>query len=392
MIRKRLLEKHKVILKRQNIEKREINLKSFLLGMLVMLILVIPTGYVFSKELNKKTIDVYYDDIKVIVNAEEIPLRNENGEKVEPFLYQGTTYVPLRAISENFEKTVWWDDNGKRVIIFEESEMEKTLETKEVSGEQKVKSKVDIHNLPVPVSKKALIKEGMEQAEIYEILGLPQCMKETKEYQEDIYYFEDGKFLVIRMQEGSATKFLWQQETEKKEGESEKNIIQETIIEEKDEFEDNELLQQSAEKIVVGKIRKILKVSNYNEKTGEYAETYTYANVEILENCLEKQFNEMEIKENLEVMFYGGMIPYEEYEKSLEVSEREELDRSRGFIENPEKKKETFVISQMKEQVKVEEGKTYLMYLVYSDTYEKYVPISEVYGIKEYNVENDKGD
>lgn len=380
-IRSRKEKSNKEKSSKKKIQESRGNLKSFFLGMVVTMILFVPSGYVLSKEFKKKTIDVYYDDIKVIVNAEEIPLRNEAGEKVEPFLYQGTTYVPLRAISESFGKSVWWDDSAKRVIIFEELRLEENRN-----------SDVDVHNLPVPISKKAFLKEGMTREEIHEILGLPQCKKETEKYQEDIYYFEDGEFLVVRIEDEVAIEFFWKQEVERKAEVGERLIIQETITEEEKGFEDNEVIKQQADKIIIGKVKEIQNVSNYCEKTNEYGETYTYAKIEILKDCLEIQANEKEWEsgdESIEVMFYGGTIPYEEYERSLEASERVELDRLRGFLENPEKKKNTFVASKIKEQEEIEEGKVYLLYLKYSDIYEKYVPISEIYGVREYNIEEE---
>lgn len=387
MRKKTILSKRSMSKSNHKLQKKEkyekignVNLKSFVLGGAVATVLLAPTSYVFSKELMKKTIDVYYDDIEVIVNAEEIPLRNELGEKVEPFLYQGTTYVPLRAISENFGKVVWWDQEEKRVIIFDETAQE--------SGDN-----VDISNLPIPAYKKELLTLKMSEIRLHEILGLPQCVRKYEEYREDIYYFEDGKFLVVKIANGVAQEFLWQDKLKPAEQEKETFVIKEVIAGSESDFDDDNILEQMADMVVICNVNEIQKMSNYNDVIDEYEETHTYINVKIVEDLTQgsKQISSgenLENQESIDVVLYGGTISYDEYEKALEEQEREELDRLRGFIEKPEKKKDTVVVSKIKYQTEVIQGSTYLMYLKYSKDYDCYVPVSEVYGVREYRLED----
>lgn len=55
----------------------------------------------------------------IVIDGEELICRDANGTVVLPFVYEGTTYVPVRAIGEAFEKTINWDGETKTVYIGE---------------------------------------------------------------------------------------------------------------------------------------------------------------------------------------------------------------------------------------------------------------------------------
>jgi hypothetical protein len=66
-----------------------------------------------------KTIQVSYDNIKIYVDDKLISSKDGNGKSVEPFIYDGTTYLPVRAVSEALGKEVKWDGNTKSIYIGE---------------------------------------------------------------------------------------------------------------------------------------------------------------------------------------------------------------------------------------------------------------------------------
>lgn len=68
---------------------------------------------------SKKTIEVDYLDIKLVVDGKEVTPRDVNGKVVEPFAYKGTTYLPVRAVGEALGKTVRWDGETKTVHLGE---------------------------------------------------------------------------------------------------------------------------------------------------------------------------------------------------------------------------------------------------------------------------------
>lgn len=59
-----------------------------------------------------ETISVAYKDIKVFVDGKEL---NTGGN--EPFIYNGTTYLPIRKVSEAVGKEASWNGSNKTVYI-----------------------------------------------------------------------------------------------------------------------------------------------------------------------------------------------------------------------------------------------------------------------------------
>jgi len=55
---------------------------------------------------SQNNINVSYNHIKLYTNNEKLTLTDATGNIVEPFIYEGTTYLPLRAVAEALEMTV----------------------------------------------------------------------------------------------------------------------------------------------------------------------------------------------------------------------------------------------------------------------------------------------
>ena len=64
-----------------------------------------------------KTITVTYSDIKLIIDGKSVTPKDATGKTVEPFIFEGTTYLPVRAVAEALGKEVAWDGNTNTVII-----------------------------------------------------------------------------------------------------------------------------------------------------------------------------------------------------------------------------------------------------------------------------------
>lgn len=58
-----------------------------------------------------------FRDIKIAVNGQTITPVDENGEIVEPFIIDGTTYLPVRAVADALGMEVDWDDETSTVTL-----------------------------------------------------------------------------------------------------------------------------------------------------------------------------------------------------------------------------------------------------------------------------------
>ena len=85
-------------------------MKKVILGLIIGI--VISTGTIYAKQIND-TIEIAYNNIKISVFGQECIPKDTDGNIVEPFIYEGTTYVPIRAISQAFGKRVDWNDETK---------------------------------------------------------------------------------------------------------------------------------------------------------------------------------------------------------------------------------------------------------------------------------------
>ncbi len=75
-------------------------------------------------------------DFVIKTNGQVQTLKNANGEVVYPLLYQGTTYLPVRAISELNNKEVVWYEDTKTVDIVDKQGNTVTDADKVVAGEK----------------------------------------------------------------------------------------------------------------------------------------------------------------------------------------------------------------------------------------------------------------
>ncbi len=76
----------------------------------------LTSGMVFAKQISK-TAELFYNNIKIYIDGGEVVPKDANGNIVEPFTMNGTTYLPVRAISNAFGKDVEWDGATQSVYI-----------------------------------------------------------------------------------------------------------------------------------------------------------------------------------------------------------------------------------------------------------------------------------
>ena len=88
--------------------------KGFITGVIVTALLMAAITALAVEVIN---IEVTTNGIKVYWDGVEKTLTNARGEKVEPMIYEGTTYVPLRAMGELLGKSVEWDQAKFAVYV-----------------------------------------------------------------------------------------------------------------------------------------------------------------------------------------------------------------------------------------------------------------------------------
>jgi len=92
------------------------NLKGFITGAVLMFLLMTMANTVFAGQVNR-TITALYRDIKITIDGQQINPKDASGNTVEPFIVDGTTYLPVRAIAEAVGYDVSWDDDTSTVIL-----------------------------------------------------------------------------------------------------------------------------------------------------------------------------------------------------------------------------------------------------------------------------------
>lgn len=90
--------------------------KSFLCGVFAVLVLV-GTVSPAAATVGNKTAVLEYNNIKVTLDSAPVNLVDVNGNPVEPFIIGGTTYLPIRALSNAFGLNVDWDGATQTVIL-----------------------------------------------------------------------------------------------------------------------------------------------------------------------------------------------------------------------------------------------------------------------------------
>jgi hypothetical protein len=79
---------------------------------------VLSTGAVLAST-GTKQLTANYDNIRIMLNGEQITPKDATGTVVEPFTVDGTTYLPVRAIASALNLAVEWDSGTKTVLLGE---------------------------------------------------------------------------------------------------------------------------------------------------------------------------------------------------------------------------------------------------------------------------------
>lgn len=92
------------------------------------IIVVLITGTLFTSVFAasfEQSIKVVYNNIKLVIDGKQVDPKDANGNTVEPFIYNGTTYLPVRALSTALGVNIEWD-NSTATVNVTKTEDEKT--------------------------------------------------------------------------------------------------------------------------------------------------------------------------------------------------------------------------------------------------------------------------
>jgi hypothetical protein len=93
------------------------SMKKLLIACFVLILLLLLLSTPGFADPIKKNIEVTYNNIQLIIDGTKITPKDVNGNIVGPFIYNGTTYLPVRAVGEALGKTVDWDGATQTVYV-----------------------------------------------------------------------------------------------------------------------------------------------------------------------------------------------------------------------------------------------------------------------------------
>lgn len=94
------------------------HLKGFVIGVLsVMLCGSLVGGALAATTGTMKTIQVMVGGISLFVEGKPFAAKDAHGNPIEPIIYEGTTYLPLRAVAAALDKEITYDGKTSSVYI-----------------------------------------------------------------------------------------------------------------------------------------------------------------------------------------------------------------------------------------------------------------------------------
>lgn len=128
-------------------------------------------------------------DFTVKIDGKVRTFKNADGDVVYPMLYEGTTYLPVRAIGEIMGKTVYWYEDDKTVELKDEKTTVTDADVIVPSASVKPQSTVNPDNTPSAVNEITL-----EDAKAIALTkaGLAENEVSFKEAKRD---FDDGRWI-----------------------------------------------------------------------------------------------------------------------------------------------------------------------------------------------------
>ncbi|MCL1859872.1 MAG: copper amine oxidase N-terminal domain-containing protein [Oscillospiraceae bacterium] len=111
-----------------------------------------------------KTVSISYNDIKITLNGKQITPKDANGNAVDPFILNGSTYLPVRAVGEALGLEVDWDGKTNTVILNDKKAVTPapppataTKETKKFEGRLDKEDSVETYDFTLPYASRIIL-------------------------------------------------------------------------------------------------------------------------------------------------------------------------------------------------------------------------------------------
>lgn len=112
-------------------------LKGMIIGILMTTVIV--CGMAYAKQMSE-TAELFYKNIKIELNGRQVNPKDGNGNVIEPFIINGTTYLPVRGIASALGIKVEWNSETNTVIL----KSNETIEQADGYGKSSVSKDVEL--------------------------------------------------------------------------------------------------------------------------------------------------------------------------------------------------------------------------------------------------------
>lgn len=118
------------------------------LAITLLLCVLVAVFVSVGAAMNTMEVPITYRDIKITFNGTEFVPTDVDGESTEPFIMNGSTYVPVRAVADAVGLDVEWD-SGSNTVVLESSDV-KDAEIAKLKSQQIVSITPYTDELGVP--------------------------------------------------------------------------------------------------------------------------------------------------------------------------------------------------------------------------------------------------
>ena len=95
-----------------------------------MTLLLVSTIGTAAATVGKQLVEISYKDITITLDGKVVDLVDANGNPVEPFLLNGTNYLPIRTAAAALGLEVGWDGDTHTIILEHPAESKPTYITR----------------------------------------------------------------------------------------------------------------------------------------------------------------------------------------------------------------------------------------------------------------------